>query len=80
VTNFLTDTLNEAFGRGARKTKQPPATKVVAIFNGVEQTVAKDRNGLWTVTFEGERYQNSKLGDLILQIESFGGTVERRAL
>jgi hypothetical protein len=80
VAQFLTDTLNQAFGRGKR-VKPEPTTKMVAIFDGAEQDILKDRNGLWTIKLEGERYQNSRLGDLIDHIESnLGGTAERRPL
>lgn len=78
--DFLKKPLNEMFSRGGHKAKPQPTTEVVAIFDDVEQVVTKDRNKLWTVTLDGERYQNSILGDLILEIEGAGGTVERRAL
>lgn len=79
MAHFLTDTLNKAFGR-SRPQKRGPTTKVVAFDSDGETEIVKGRNRLWSVTLNGRTYSNSRLGDLIEQVERLGYTVERRAL
>lgn len=53
-------------------TKRKPSGRYVAVRGDVRAVIAKDRNGLWSVTIAGSTYSNSLLRDLKSQVADLG--------
>ena len=66
----LSTTLNSFFR--PTPTKRKPSGRYLAIRGDVRAIVAKDRNGLWSVTIADTTYSNSLLRDLKSQVAGLG--------